>query len=123
MTRKRCYACKKPVCRKFGPSERYWAWNYINLAPAGICHSCKRGFCEDHFGYLTNFDPEVSTFGQAAWCLECVDREEDEIEREYQYRVFSAKQWENWWGPVGTLIAYCIRGKKPEYIGSRSKSC
>jgi hypothetical protein len=98
-------------------------WNHIELAPAGVCHVCKRGFCKDHFGHIVHFDPEVSTFGQAVWCLECVDKEEDEIERKYQLCVSHAKEWENWWGPIGNLIAYCIRGMKPNYIGSRSKCC
>lgn len=121
MSKGLCYACNSKTYKKLGPSERHFMWDYIKLAPAGVCHVCQRGFCKQHFGYVHEFDPELSTFGQAVYCIECLDRLEDEVEKNYRARRKRAKSWENWLGPIGHMVACCIRSRKPVYFGSRSK--
>jgi hypothetical protein len=119
---KKCYACENPLYKENGPSERYWFFDYKLIAPAGVCCNCKRGFCYDHYGFYESFDPEVSTYGQASWCSQCLDEIESEYESEYASRIDRAKAWKNWYGPVGNFIAYCIQGSKPKYFGTRSHS-
>jgi hypothetical protein len=120
---KKCYTCSKPIDKSFGPSYREWVFlhQYRELAPAGVCCRCKKGFCKDHFGCRQEFDPEISTFGQGVWCISCIDKFDDTIEYEYNQKIKTAKEWENFIWPIGPLIAFCIRGNKPYYIGTRAK--
>lgn len=108
-----CFYCKNPIYTEAGPSERFFMGWYRELSPPGICYGCGKGFCEKHLGYIQDFDPEVSTFGQAFWCLKCVQKGNRKIAEEYRRRVRRAKKWENWMYPIGKMVAFCIRGIKP----------
>jgi hypothetical protein len=122
----KCYACSKPIDKSFGPSaERNLMRLYKELAPAGVCYMCKKGFCKDHFGYEEGFYPDDNTIGQTMWCLACVNMYDDEIEEdEYKKRVQCAREWQNflWWPVgllVGLLVVICIRGSETLYFGTR----